>query len=159
MTAYRNGTVDAVDADAELLQCSTLPRVDHVDVHLVHCDAAGRDSPESWAREILEHTSPAMRLRLRAGWTMLGIGLRHRDDNTVAGWPITHSSAEFVRLHGVSRLGLTGQLITRVTDDGVVFATFAALSTPLARTVWARALPAHLTIVRSLLQDAAERVG
>ncbi|PRC59165.1 hypothetical protein C6A85_24820, partial [Mycobacterium sp. ITM-2017-0098] len=70
----------------------------------------------------------------------------------------THSSAEYIRLHGDSRLGLTGQLIARVTGDGVVFATVAQLSNPPARSVWARVLPSHLTIVRSLLQDAAERV-
>jgi hypothetical protein len=159
MTLHQNGPVDAIDASTELLQCCTLPRVDHVDVHLAHCDSAAHESPELWAREILERTSAAMRLRLRAGWTMLGIGLHHRDPNTVAGWPITHSSAEYARLQGVSRLGLTGQLVTRVNDNGIVFATFAQLSTPLARSVWARVLPTHLTIVRSLLQDAAERMS
>lgn len=158
MTTYTYGIVEAVEADDELLACSTLPRIDHVDVHLVHIDPTALDSPESWAREILEHTSAATRIRLRAGWTMLGIGLHHGDADTVAGWRIAHSSAEYVRLQGDSRLGLTGQLITRVTGDGIVFATVAQLSNPLARSVWARVLPTHLTIVRSLLKEAAERV-
>ena len=158
MTAYTYGTVEAIEADDELLACSTLPRIDHVDVHVVHIAPAALDSPESWIREILERTSAAMRVRLRAGWTMLGIGLHHGEADTVAGWRIAHTSAEYVRLHGDSRLGLTGQLIARVTEDGVVFATVAQLSNPVARSVWARVLPTHLTIVRSLLQDAAERV-
>lgn len=151
-------TVEAMAADDELLACSTLSRIDHVDVHLAHVAPTALESPESWIREILEHTSAAMRVRLRAGWTMLGIGLHHGDADTVAGWRITHSCTEYVRLHGDSRLGLTGELITRVTGDGVVFATVVQLSNPLARSVWARVLPSHLTIVRSLLQDAAERV-
>jgi hypothetical protein len=158
MTRHENGTVDVIDASTELLQCCTLPRIDHVDAHLAHCDSAARGSPELWAREIMECTSAAMRLRLRAGWTMLGIGLHHRDPDTVAGWPITHNSAEYARLHSVSHLGLTGELVTRVDDNGIVFATFAQLDTPLARSAWARVLPTHLRIVRSLLQDAVERV-
>ncbi|PRC45425.1 hypothetical protein C6A85_95215, partial [Mycobacterium sp. ITM-2017-0098] len=130
MTAYTSGTVQAIEADDVLLACSTLPRIDHVDVHLVHIAPTALDSPESWMREILEHTSAATRVRLRAGWTMLGIGLHHGEAGTVAGWRITHSSAEYIRLHGDSRLGLTGQLIARVTGDGVVFATVAQLSNP-----------------------------
>ncbi len=159
MPAYKHGTVDPIEADDELLECSTLPRIDHTDVHLVHIEPTALDSPESWAREILEHTSAAMRVRLRTGWTMLGIGLHHGDADTVAGWRIARNSAEYIRLHGDSRLGLTGQLITRVTGDGIVFATVAQLSNPLARSVWAKVLPTHLTVVRSLLQGAAERVG
>lgn len=159
MTTYTPGTVDRIDADDGLLGCSTLARVDHVDAHLLRVDSATLASPERWAREILEHTSAAMRIRLRAGWTMLGIGLHHGEPVTIAGWPIGHNSAEYVRLQGDSRLGLTGQLVTRVTDDGVVFATFAQLSNPLARSLWATVLPGHLTIVRSLLEGAVERAG
>jgi hypothetical protein len=158
MTRYKYGTVKAIEADDELLACSTLGRIDHVDVHVVHIAPTALDSPERWIREILEHTSTPTRIRLRAGWTMLGIGLHHGEADTVAGWRVAHSSMEYVRLHGDSRLGLTGELITRVTGDGVVFATAVQLSTALARSVWAAVLPTHLSIVRSLLQDAAERV-
>jgi len=157
MTTRTPGTVQRIDADDGLLACSTLPRIDHVDVHLLQCGAT--TTPEAWAREILEGTSAAMRVRLRAGWTMLGIGLHHGEPDTIAGWPITHNSAEYVRLQGDSRIGLTGQLVTRVTDDGIAFATFAQLSNPLARTLWAKVLPGHLTIVRSLLEGAVERIG
>ena len=158
MTAHTHRSVDAVEADDELLACSTLSRIDHVDVHLAHIAPTALDSPESWMREILEHTSAATRFRLRAGWTMLGIGLHHGDADTVAGWRIAHSCAEYIRLQGDSRIGLTGELITRVTRDGVVFATVVQLSNPIARSVWARVLPTHLAIVRSLLEDAAQRI-
>lgn len=158
MTTTRRGTVEPIEADDELRRCSTLARIDHVDAHLVHVESGALASPELWVREILEGTTTAMRVRLRAGWTMLGIGLHHGEADTVAGWRITHRSAEYVRLHGDSRLGLTGQLITRVTADGIVFATVVHLSNPVARSLWSRVLPTHLTIVRSLLQEAAERV-
>lgn len=158
MTTTRRGTIDPTKADDELLRCSTLARIDHVDAHVMHVESGALSSPEAWAREILEGTSAAMRIRLRAGWTMLGIGLHHGEPDTIAGWPITHNSAEYVRLQGDSRIGLTGELITRVTRDGVVFATVVQLSNPIARSVWARVLPTHLAIVRSLLEDTAQRI-
>lgn len=159
MTTSRRGTIDPIEAGDDVRRCSTLARIDHIDAHLMHVESGALASPEWWAREILEGTTAAMRVRLRAGWTMLGIGLRHSDANTVAGWPIAHSSAEYVRLQGDSRFGLTGQLITRVTADGIVFATVVHLGNPVARALWSAVLPTHLTIVRSLLHDAAERVG
>ncbi len=159
MNISRPGTVDRIEADDALLACSTLPRVDHVDVHLLRIGRPRVRTPEAWAREILEHTSVTMRMRLRTGWSALGIALHHGRYDTIAGWPITANTAEYVRLHGDSRAGLTGQLVTRVSDEGVTFATFVRLGNPVARMVWAKVLPAHLTIVRSLVEEAAERTG
>jgi hypothetical protein len=88
---------------------------------------------------------------------MLGLRLRPGDPATIAGWPIADRDVEFVRLQAVSRLGLTGQLVTQVRSDGIVLATFARLGNPVMRALWARVLPTHLTTVRSLLRGAAER--
>ncbi len=90
---------------------------------------------------------------------MLGLRL-HRGPDTVAGWSVTHSDAEYSRLQANSRIGLTGQLVTRlVPADGVVFTTFVQLHNPVARALWARVLPAHLEIVESLVAAAVRRVG
>lgn len=153
------GPVDQIDADSALLACSTLPRVDHVDAHLLRTDGNTSRTPEQWAREILEHPPAGVRLRLRAGWTALGIALHHGRPDTVAGWPVTGNTAEYLRLQSDSRIGLHGQLITRVCDRGVTFATLVALDNPVARMVWAKVLPGHLTTVRSLVEGAARRTN
>jgi hypothetical protein len=141
-----------IESDTQLA-CCTLSRVDHVDTHVLRTTR----TPQMWAREILENTSVAMRARLTAGWTMLGLRLRRSSAHSIAGWPITRDDAEYVRLQGDSRIGLAGQLVTRVVDGGVVFATFVQLGNPVARAVGARVLPTHLAIVESLGRGAAER--
>ena len=151
--------VDRIDPAEGLLACCALPRIDHVDVHLLRTEPARGQTPEQWAREILEGPPAAMRARLCAGWTMLGIKLRHRELRAVAGWPITHSDSSYIRLQGDSRVQLTGQLVTRRTAQGVEFATFTQFGNAAARLLWNRVLPAHLRTVESLLRDAARRTG
>lgn len=147
-----------MDTEHDTLRaCCTLDRIDHVDTHLLATGRASDKTPELWAREILERPPAVMRARLATGWTMLGLRVHQRGTDAIAGWPITHRDAEYVRLQGDSLLGLTGQLVTRVTDGGVEFATFVQLGNPLARAVWARVLPTHLEVVGSLLRGAAKR--
>src|SRR5689334_2495271 len=146
------------DSDTLRAWC-TLDRIDHVDTHLLPTADPRSRTPEQWAREILEGPGPAMRARLTAGWTMLGLRVHHLGADAIAGWPVVHRDADYVVLQADSLLGLTGQLMTRVTDAGVEFATFARLSNPVARALWARVLPTHLDIVERLLQEAAERSG
>lgn len=146
------------EADDALLACGALTRVDHVDVHRFTAAGAAERSPEAWAREILEATSAGMRGRLRTGWTMLGLRLRHDAADTVAGWQITRNDADYIRLQADSRLGLCGRLVTHVTEDTVTFATLVQLNNPAARLIWNKVLPSHLSIVQSLLEGAAERV-
>ncbi|RZT25286.1 hypothetical protein EV589_1018 [Mycobacterium sp. BK558] len=140
-----------------LRACCTLDRIDHVDTHLLATDAPRARTPEQWTREILEGPSAVMRARLTAGWTMLGLRVHHLGPDSIAGWPIAHRDADCVRLQGDSLLGLTGQLVTRMTDGGVEFATFAQLDNAVARAMWARVLPTHLQIVERLLREAAAR--
>ncbi len=137
----------------------TLDRIDYSDAHFLRTDRTSDRTPEMWAREIIENTSAAMRARLTAGWTMLGLRLHPFDSHAVAGWPIAHSSAEYVRLQGDSRIGLTGQIIARGLDDGVVLSTFIQLGNPVVRALWNKVEPAHLQIVASLLREAGDRVG
>ena len=145
------------DPDADLLACSTLTRVDHVDAHQLRTSHAS--SPAEWAREILEGPPAVTRLRLRLGWTVLGIRLRPAGPDVIAGWSVTHRDAEYVRLQAMSPMGLSGQLITRVAGGEVTFATFVRLGNPVARRVWAKVLPTHLAVVCSLVDGAASRSG
>ncbi|MDA2889690.1 hypothetical protein PDG61_02070 [Mycolicibacterium sp. BiH015] len=148
--------VDRIEPDDVLLACTTLKVIDHVDAHLLRTDA--RRSPQQWSREILENVSATRQLSLRAGWTLLGIKLRHGDRDAVAGWSVAYDDAEYIRLRSDSFTGLTGELVTRVTDAGVEFATFVRVDGAVARFLWDRALTAHLMIVATLLAEAGERV-
>lgn len=150
-------TVDRIEPDDALLACTTLEVIDHIDVHLLRTDA--RRSPQQWAREILENASATRALSLRAGWTLLGIKLQYGDRDAVAGWSVAHDDTEYIRLQSDSCTGLTGELVTRVTGEGVVFATFVRVDGAVARFLWDRALAAHLMIVATLLAEAGERVS
>ena len=86
-------------------------------------------------------------LGLKPGWPW---ARRH-----VLGWRIRRSSPDFVLLAARSRIGLPAELLFRRERDGVLFATFVQQRNPLARLVWARVVPAHQRIVRSLLTHAA----
>lgn len=149
-------TVDRIDPDDALLACTTLDRIDHVDAHLLRTD--NTRSPAQWAHEILENVSALRQLSLRTGWTLLGIKLRHGDRDVIAGWPIAHCDSEYIRLQTDSYTGLTGELVARVTDDGLVFATFVRVDGPVARLLWNRALATHLAVVPALLAEAGERL-
>ncbi|MDG4665341.1 hypothetical protein [Mycobacterium sp. 236(2023)] len=152
-----NTDVIQIEPDDALLACTTLDVVDHVDAHLLRTEVIQR--PEQWAREILTNVTAMRQLSLRAGWTLLGIKLRHADRTAIAGWSVTHNDAEYLRLHADSLTGLTGELVTRSTDDGVVFATFVRLDGRVAQFLWDRAVSAHMLIVPALLADAGERAG
>ncbi|MGE2735534.1 hypothetical protein [Mycolicibacterium vaccae] len=151
--------IERVDTDRALLACCTLTRIDHADAHLLRADQMPARTPQAWAREILESAPVATRLRLRTGWRSLSLRLHHGEPDTVAGWPITADNDEYVRLHADSWIGLTGELVTRVGDDGVTFATFVRVANPVARLVWAKVLPHHLAVVRSLVEGAGRRAG
>lgn len=148
--------VRRIHAGDALVAHSTLRRVDHVDAHSIRIDCQNT-TPEQWAREILEHVPRTTRMRLHRGWAMLGLKLDHDDPAAVAGWTVSESNANFVRLHATSRLGLTGQLVVRMADEGFEFATFAQLTNVGVRAIWAAVLPGHLDTVASLLSGAVDR--
>ncbi len=152
-----NTDVIQIEPDDALLACTTLDVIDHVDAHLLRTEVV--HSPQQWAREILTNVTAMRQLSLRAGWTLLGIKLHHGDPEAIAGWRVTHNDAEYLRLHTDSFTGLTGELVARVTDDGVVFATFVRLDGRVARFLWDRAVAAHMLIVPALLAAAGERAG
>jgi len=152
-----NISVIQIEPDDALLACTTLDVIDHVDAHLLRTEVD--QSPEQWTREILTNVTAMRQLSLRAGWTLLGIKLHHADRTAIAGWPVTHNDIEYLRLHTDSFTGLTGELVTRVTNRGVVFATFVRLDGRVAQFLWDRAVSAHMLIVPTLLAEAGERVG
>ena len=75
----------------------------------------------------------------------------------VLGWRVECSTPDHLLLDARSPLGLDGQLLVRRESEGVLFATFIRLRTPVARAVWAPVVGPHQRIVRELLTAASSR--
>ncbi|MFG3621040.1 hypothetical protein [Nocardia sp. NPDC047654] len=152
--------VDTVDIGAETVAFSTLADIQHSDAHLLSADRAVERPAEQWARAIMEDVPADMWATLERAWQVIAlrrapVGTAH----TIAGWPIVHASPECVLLQAESAFGFEGQLLFRCSDSGVLLATFVQFHDPGARTIWDRALPAHLGFVRSLLEAQACRLA
>jgi hypothetical protein len=146
----------AVPPDARAL--GTLARIDYEDAFLI--DAAPDDrTPEAWARAIFDDAPIVLRATLWSAWHALG--LRHgplRSDHHILGWAVRRSTADHVLLGSRSRIGMPAELLVKRNDDGsLLFCTFVAKETRLARAAWASVDPAHRPVVRLVLGRAARR--
>ncbi|PXX70815.1 hypothetical protein DFR70_101236 [Nocardia tenerifensis] len=156
--AERRPRVDAVAVDSGMLASSTLSEIEHSDAHLLYTDRAADRSAEQWTRAILEEVPAEVRAMLERAWGIIGLRLAPTGTaHTVAGWSVARVGADHILLQAESTLGFTGQLLVRCGEKGVLLATFVQFHDPGASTVWERALPAHLGVVRSLLEGAAFR--
>jgi hypothetical protein len=149
-------TVSQISLPDDARRLSTLSRIDYHDAFRV--DSSVDHTGEQWARATLEDAPPAMRARLLAGWTALGLGLGFPwSDRRVLGWKIERSSPSFALLTARSLLGLHGELLFRREPYGLLFVTFIQLSNPAARAQWTAITTTHQEVVRSLLGHAARR--
>jgi hypothetical protein len=154
--ALRTDAVSQVSLPDEARALSSLPRIDYADAFLV--DAVVERTPEQWVRAMLEDPPVAVRARLFAGWLALGLMLGPPwSGRRVLGWRVLRSEPDHVLLAAQSWLGLRGELLFRREPGGVLMATLIQLRGPAARTVWARIIPTHVRVVRSMLVHAAER--
>lgn len=137
---------------------STLSRVDYEDAFIV--DAAGQRTAEQWARGVFNDAPVAVRARLVSGWTGLGLNLAGNSSAPrVLGWKVRHNSPNVMLLAADSILGLQAELLFRTEPCGVLFATLIQQNNAAARALWARIIPTHQKVVRSLLEDAALRAA
>jgi hypothetical protein len=151
-------TVTQVSLPADARALSGLSRIDYTDAFVV--DAGVEHTPEEWMRVVLGDAPLAVRARLVAGWTALGLKLGapwtgHR----VLGWTVRRSDPEVLLLAAGSRLGLQGELLVRHEPDGLLFATIVQLHNPATRALWARITDYHQHVVQSLLVHAVRREG
>ncbi|MGX1810307.1 hypothetical protein ACWIGI_31720 [Nocardia sp. NPDC055321] len=152
--------VREIELGPEDLEFSTLTDIGHIDATLLSTANAAAFPAEQWARIILEGASAEMRADLEQAWQKIALR-RHPigATRTVQGWPIAHAEPDFVLLQVASDFGFEGQLLFRRDERGVLLATFIRFDEPAGRAVWDRALPAHLRFVRTLLENAGERVA
>jgi hypothetical protein len=136
---------------------STLSDIDYEDAFLVRSGPDQERTAEQWAREVLEGASIAVRAKLLSGWSALGLKLRSSGPS-VLGWPVRVNTPEFMLLGADSRIGMPGQLLFKREHDALLFCTFVQHDGPIAHRVWAAVEPAHVRIVRDILEQARRRL-
>jgi hypothetical protein len=147
-------TVRQVALPDDVRALSTLSRVDYADGFILDVDAA-HWTAERWARAVLEEAPLAMRARLLAGWTALG--LKGGGTGAILDWDVRHHSAETVLLGRDSRIGMPAELLFTLRPEGLFFATFVHHGTVATRATWAAVEAAHVRIVLTLLEAAGRR--
>ena len=151
--------VRQVDPPPEVRALSTLPVVDYADAFTVTGGPAGECTPEQWARAMLSGAPRPVRLKLVAGWILLGLRLGTRPSGQrILGWRVRQRTPDLLLLGAGSRLGLPAELLFRRQPDGLLFATFVGQRTRLARALWPRVIPGHQRVVASLLARGARRL-
>jgi hypothetical protein len=160
-TGPRDGTAGTVRPTAVppgARGLSTLSRIDYHDAFLVETGADGDRTGEQWARAVLEEAPRTVRRKLLLGWCALGLRLGFPwSARRVLGWEVRRSTPDFVLLGAGSRIGLPAELLFMREPRGLLFATFVRQQNRVARAVWARTVPKHQRVVRSLLAQAARR--
>ena len=143
-------------ADAAAL--TTLQRLDYHDCFVVEGMDRRDRTPEEWARAIVEGASPKMRRTLRTAWPALGVKLGPADaPELVLGWPIRRSTPDHVLLGTDSRAGFSAELLLKLEQPTLLFATLVQLHNPLARGLWALITAGHQRTVRYVLARGVTR--
>ena len=152
------GPVRQIQVPSTARALCTLSHVDYEDAFLVDIGSVDDQTPEQWARAILEDAAAATRSALLRGWSALGLRLDPtRSDGFVLGWEVRCSTPDFVLLGAGSRLGLPAELLFKRQQKRLLFATFVQQENCIARAVWAGVEPVHRPIVRDILEQASCR--
>lgn len=144
-------------------EVSTLPRIDYADAFHVDTGAHPERTAERWAKATLEEAPAATRAQLLSGW--LALGLKPAEPGpAILDWAVRSCTPDTVLLARDSRIGMPAELLFRLRDDGLLFATFVHHRTPATRAVWAAVIRTHVRTVLGLLErvadaDATESAG
>jgi hypothetical protein len=150
--------VRQVSVPADARELCTLASIDYVDAFLV--DIAQHVTAEQWARAVLQDAPLAVRSRLVAGWSALGLKLGSgRSGRSLLGWEVRIDTPEFVLLGADSRIGMPGELLFKRQRHAMLFCTFVQHNNNIARAVWTAVEPTHVRTVRDILEHAGRRLA
>ena len=150
--------VHQLDVPRSVLALSTLTRIDYADAFLVELGPV-HHTAEQCARETLEGAAPVIRAQLLSGWKSIGLKIgTGPSERSMLGWNVRQSTPELILLGAESRIGMPGELLFLREGDTLLFATFVCQSNLLARAVWAMIEPAHVRMVRQILDQAGRRL-
>lgn len=151
--------VEQVAVAAQLRELTELRRVDYQDAFLVD-PAEPERSPENWARAVIGDAPTGLRRALLTGWDSLGLRLGAGVGPQVLGWRLRRADEEAAVLAADSPLGIAAELVFRPLPGALLFATFVTLEGDEARAAWEEIETVHPSMVRRLLEGAAEpRLG
>lgn len=160
---WRTTSVRQIPVPDDVRDLSTLPRIDYADAFLVDTGAHPEWSAERWATAVLEEAPAATRAQLLSGW--LALGLKSAEPGpAILDWAVRSRTPNTVLLGRDSRIGMPGELLFTLREEGLLFATFGHHRTPATRAVWAAVIRTHVRMVLELLErvapaDATESAG
>jgi hypothetical protein len=79
-------------------------------------------------------------------------------ERSVLGWEVRRTVPDHVLLGAESRIGMPGELLLTKADGALLFATFVAQHSLVARAVWAVTERVHVRVVRDILAQASLRL-
>ncbi len=159
-TEAAEARVRQITPDAATLSPSMLGRIDYVDAFVVDVGAPHSRRAEQWMRVILEDAPASVRLRLLSAWSAIGLKVSlPGPGRSVLGWQIRAANVDFVLLGADSRIGMPGELLLRLREDGLLFATLVRQDNSIARAMWSSIEAAHVRTVRSILEMASRRAA
>lgn len=124
---------------AQLL--TTLDRVDYSEAFVVGTDQHDGRTAEQWARISFESLDAQHRVQFKATWLALGLRVSLKDSpSTVLGWVIRSSTPEHVLLSASSWTGVPAEILFRIHEDEMLFATSVGEANPVVRVMWERVL-------------------
>lgn len=136
-----------------------LARIDYADAFLVEDPGLPGLTGRQWATAVLADAPVAVKAKLLAGWTAIGLLPAARASRgSLLGWEIRCAVDDFVLLGRASLIGMPGELLFKREGRGLLFATFVQQDNPVARAVWSAMEPRHVPVVRSLLGQAHGRL-
>lgn len=134
---------------------TTMAAPDYADLFTIEVDRNLEQSPEEWARTILERTE--MGPRARALWRFLGLRLGPSGSpDHVQGWRIAARGENWIRVE-TSGWWAEGEAVCHVDGNRVSIALFLRYRTPLARLVWLPVGALHRQGVPGLLKLGARQ--
>jgi hypothetical protein len=135
---------------------SSLPVIDYADRFTLAVEGGRSATQEQWARAMFGDVPNGGELLIWRGF--LGLRLsRGRSPDTVAGWRIGDSGADWIRLEAASWF-LTANLLVQTADARVSLVTFLHYKRRLGGMLWPSLAVVHRRLVPGVLRDAAARI-
>src|ERR1700679_1158333 len=106
--------VHQIDPAPQIRALSTLAVIDYADAFVVTGGPAGKGTPDQWAHAVLVRSPLPVRVKLVAGWTMLGLRLGFRPPGQrVLGWRARQRTPEHLLLGAGSSPGGAADVLFR----------------------------------------------
>jgi len=133
---------------------SVLTHYDYADQFTIATNATVHETPEQWARAVLEDAAGPRGQLIWRGVLGLRLAWRNRAGH-VAGWEIVDSGPTWITVAARSWM-LRGNLVIEVEEGSLSLATFVRYERAIGRKIWTRVAPRHRKAAPDLLAEAQQ---